>query len=169
IAGVLAMMVRRAVIRPPKLNYARPDRAPEDPQYDRRVYEVGDWAFVVILLVIALTGFVLEGVRIAMDDPGYGGTQFGGWVVAQALTGLSRPTLAGLRHGLWWFHGLLALTFVASIPYTKAAHMLTSYFSLAFRDPLAGRRLRPIPPELAAEPAGYGTLADFSALHLLQL
>ena len=39
----------------------------------------------VTLLVIALTGFVLEGVRIAMYDPGYGGTQFGGWIVAQAL------------------------------------------------------------------------------------
>ena len=119
--------------------------------------------------MIALTGFVLEGVRIAMSSPGYGGTQFGGWIVAQALTGLSEPTLAGLRHGLWWFHGLLAIAFVASIPYTKAAHMLTSFVSLSLRDPLAGKRLRSIPPERAAEPAGYGTLADFSPLHLLQL
>ena len=102
-----------------------------------------------------------------MDQPGYGATQFGGWVVAQALGGLNHATLAGLRHGLWWFHGLLAISFVASIPYTKAAHMLTSFLSL--RDPLAGRRLAPIPPERAAEPAGYGALADFSPLHLLQL
>jgi Fe-S oxidoreductase/nitrate reductase gamma subunit len=169
IVGVLVMMLRRAVLRPAKLDYARPDRAPGQPQFDRRIYEVGDWVFVGTLLVIALTGFVLEGVRIAMDTPGYGATQFGGWVVAQALTGVSHPTLAGLRHGLWWFHGLLAITFVASIPYTKAAHMLTSFVSLALRDPLAGKRLRGIPPERAAEPAGYATLADFSPLHLLQL
>ncbi len=169
IVGVLAMMVRRAVARPAKLDYARPDRAPGEPQFDRHVYRVGDWAFVITLLVIALTGFVLEGVRIAMDSPGYGGTQFGGWLVAQALGGLPEATLAGLRHGLWWFHGLLALTFVASIPYTKAAHMLTSFFSLSLRDPLAGKRLPAIPPELASEPAGYATLADFSPLHLLQL
>jgi Fe-S oxidoreductase len=58
---------------------------------------------------------------------------------------------------------------VASIPYTKAAHMLTSFLSLSLRDPLAGRRLEPIPPDRAAEPAGYGALADFSPLHLLQL
>jgi Fe-S oxidoreductase len=70
---------------------------------------------------------------------------------------------------LWWFHGLLAITFVASIPYTKAAHMLTSYVSLSLRDPLAGKRLRTIPPERAKEPAGYGALADFSPLHLLEL
>ena len=82
---------------------------------------------------------------------------------------MSQSTLAGLRHGLWWFHGLLAITFVASIPYTKAAHMLSSFMSLSLRDPLAGKRLRPIPPERASEPAGYGALADFSPLHLLQL
>ena len=169
IAGVLVMMVRRAIVRPRKLDYARPDRGPGEPQFDRRIYEVGDWAFVVILLVIALTGFLLEGVRIAMDDPGYGGTQFVGWAVAQLLGGLSHDTLAGLRHGLWWFHGLLAIAFVASIPYTKAVHMLTSYLSLSLRDPLAGKRLRPIPPERAKEPAGYGVLADFSPLHLLEL
>ena len=169
LVGLLVMMVRRGIVRPAKLDYARPDRAPADPQYNRHVYEVGDWVFVGTLLVIALTGFLLEGVRIAMDHPGYSATQFGGWIVAQALTGLSHPVLAGLRHGLWWFHGLLAITFVASIPYTKAAHMLTSYVSLALRDPLAGKRLRSIPPELASEPAGYATLADFSEVHLLHL
>jgi Fe-S oxidoreductase/nitrate reductase gamma subunit len=169
IIGVLVMMIRRAFVRPAKLDYARPDRAPGDPQYDRRVYEIGDWVFVGTLLVITLTGFVLEGVRIAMSDPGYGGTQFGGWIVAQALTGVSDATLAALRHGLWWFHGLLAIVLVASIPYTKAAHMLSSWVSLSLRDPKAGKRLRPIPPDRAAEPAGYGTLADFSPLHLLHL
>jgi Fe-S oxidoreductase len=169
LAGVLVMMVRRAVIHPAKLDYARPDREPGEPQFDRQVYRVGDWAFVIILLVIAFTGFVLEGVRIAMDHPGYAGTQFGGWVVGEALGGVGYATLAGLRHGLWWFHGLLAIAFVASIPYTKAAHMLTSFVSLSLRDPFAGKRLRPIPPDRAAQPAGYGALADFSPLHLLQL
>jgi Fe-S oxidoreductase/cytochrome b561 len=171
VAGVLVMMARRAIARPRKLDYARPDRAPGEPQFDRRVYRVGDWAFVVILLVIALSGFLLEGVRIAMDQPGYGGTQFGGWVVAQIFTGAGagHGLLAASRHGIWWFHGLLAIAFVASIPYTKAAHMLSSFATLVLRDPLAGKRLRPIAPERASEPAGYGALADFSPLHLLQL
>ena len=169
VVGVLVMMGRRAIGRPAKLDYSRPDRAPGEPQYDRRVYRVGDWWFVTALLVIALTGFVLEGVRIAMDHPGYAGAQFGGWVVAQALGGVAAPVLGGLRHGLWWFHGLLAVSFVASIPYTKAAHMLSSWLTLALRDPLAGKRLRPITADRADEPAGYGALRDFSPLHLLQL
>ncbi len=69
----------------------------------------------------------------------------------------------------WWAHGLVAIWLVAAIPWSKATHMLTSYFSLAFRDPLAGKRLRPIPEALAEEPAGYGVLADISSIHLLQL
>jgi Fe-S oxidoreductase/nitrate reductase gamma subunit len=171
VAGLLVMMARRAIARPAKLDYKRPDREPGEPQFDRRVYRLGDWAFVVILLVIALSGFLLEGVRIAMDHPGDGGTQFGGWVAAQIFTGagFGHGLLAASRHGIWWFHGLLAIAFVASIPYTKAAHMLSSFATLVLRDPLAGKRLRPIAPERASEPAGYGALADFSSLHLLQL
>jgi Fe-S oxidoreductase/nitrate reductase gamma subunit len=152
IAGLLAMMVRRAILRPAKLTYS-----------------AGDWVFVVSLLVIAITGYLLEGVRIAMEHPGYDLYQFGGWIAAQAFEGASQGTLADWRHGLWWFHGLLAIVFVASIPYTKAAHMLTGYASIVLRDPLAGKRLAPIPPERASEPAGYGAIGDFSMLHLLQL
>jgi Fe-S oxidoreductase/nitrate reductase gamma subunit len=169
VAGLLVMMVRRGFVRPRRLNYARPDRRTDEPQFDRRIYRLGDWAFVAILLVIAVTGFALEGIRIAMDRPGYGGTQFVGWALAEAFTGIPRSTLSGLRHGLWWFHGLLAISFVASIPYTKAAHMLSSYMSLTLRDPLAGKRLPAIPEDRAALPAGYATLTDFSPLHLLQL
>jgi len=169
IAGLLAMMVRRAILRPAKLDYARPDRPPEQYERQAHAYRVGDWVFVGTLLTIALTGYVLEGVRIAMEHPGYDGFQFGGWLAAQLFEGAGQSTLAAWRHGLWWFHGLLAIVFVSSIPFTKAAHMLSSYASTILRDPLAGRRLRPIEPELALEPAGYGTLADFSLTHLLQL
>jgi Fe-S oxidoreductase len=169
IAGLLAMMVRRAILRPAKLDYARPDRPPEQYEPQAHAYRVGDWVFVGTLLTIALTGYVLEGVRIAMEHPGYDGFQFGGWLTAQLFEGAGQSTLAAWRHGLWWFHGLLAIVFVSSIPFTKAAHMLSSYASTILRDPLAGRRLRKIEPELALEPAGYGTLADFSLTHLLQL
>jgi Fe-S oxidoreductase len=171
IAGLAMMMVRRGIIRPRKLDYARPDRAPGDPQYDRRVYRTGDWVFLGGLLYLALTGYLLEGVRIAMDAPGYDAFSPAGWVAAQLFAGLgpASGTLRTIRHVLWWSHGLVAIAFVAAIPYTKAAHMLTSYASLVLRDPEAGRRLRPIPSGKDDEPAGYGTLADFSVNHLLQL
>jgi Fe-S oxidoreductase/nitrate reductase gamma subunit len=169
IVGLLLMMVRRAIIRPRKLDYARPDREDETPE--RHMYRVGDWVFVGILLILALSGYVLEGARIAMDSPGYDEFSPAGWVAAQGFDaiGASDSALRAVRHALWWSHGLLAIAFVAAIPYTKAGHMLQSFASLVLRDPMAGKRLRGIPEERAAEPAGYGSLADLSPVHLLHL
>jgi Fe-S oxidoreductase len=170
LAGVLAMMYRRGVRQPPALDYTRPDRARDAPaQAERSVYRWGDWAFLGGLLYLLLSGYVLEGLRIAMDHPGRSGYDPVGWLVAQPFTGLDHGVLSVLRMTLWWCHGLVAISLVAAIPWTKAAHMLTSFASLVLRDPLAGKRLRPIAPELVDEPAGYGTLADISALHLVQL
>jgi Fe-S oxidoreductase len=169
LAGVLAMMVRRGLVRPRKLDYTRPDRAPGEPQYDRRRYRVGDWVFIGGLLYLLLTGFLLEGVRIAMDVPGNAAASPGGWLVAQPLSAVPDGALAVLRHVVWWSHGLVAIAFVAALPYTKGAHMLMSFASLVLRNPEAGKQLAVIPAELAAQPAGYSTLADFSPRHLLQL
>jgi Fe-S oxidoreductase len=171
LVGLVMMMVRRGIIQPRKLDYERPDRAPDDPQYDRRVYSAGDWSFLVVLVVLVLTGYLLEGVRVAMEQPGYSVFAPIGAVVGAAIGGLgaSEATLAAFRHGLWWFHGLVALAFVATIPYTKAFHMLGDVASLVLRDPLAGKRQRPAPPPGEGEPIGYGALADMRIVHLLQV
>jgi Fe-S oxidoreductase/nitrate reductase gamma subunit len=169
VVGLVWMIVRRALLRPRRLDYTRPDRAPDDPQQDRRLYRRGDWLFVGGLLYLGITGYLLEGVRIAMESPGDNLANPVGWLTAQALVGLGAGGQSALRHALWWSHGLVAISLVAAIPFTKAQHMLTSYASLVLRDPQAGKRLRAIPEERAAEPAGYATLADFSLTHLLQL
>jgi Fe-S oxidoreductase len=171
VAGLALMMVRRGVLRPRKLDYARPDRAPGEPQYDRALYRRGDWIFLGLLLYLALTGYLLEGVRIAMDQPGYNAFSPAGWVAAQAIDplGLSNDALGVVRRAIWWSHGLVAIAFVAAIPYTKATHMVSSWASLVLKDPLAGKRLRPIPEGREQEPAGYATLGDFAVEHLLQL
>jgi Fe-S oxidoreductase len=168
VVGLLCMVVRRALLRPERLDYTRPDRDSTHPQQAaRRWYRRGDWLFLGGLLYLAMTGYLLEGVRIASESPGHDLANPVGWFASQlfVVAGSSDP----LRHVLWWSHGLVAVALVSSIPYTKAQHMLTSYTSLILRDPRAGRRLRGIPEERAAEPAGYGTLADFSLKHLLDL
>ena len=62
--GLIYMMYRRGWLRPPKLDYARPDRQPTDPDYDRSGYRREDWAFLWTLILIAFTGYVLEAVRL---------------------------------------------------------------------------------------------------------
>jgi Fe-S oxidoreductase len=174
IAGVLYMMYRRQWLALPKLDYARPDRKPEDPDYDRTGYRREDWAFLWALILIGVTGFVLEATRLVWlsGQPTVWDLRFWspvGAVMAHAMqwVGLS-PEGAGLfRSGLWWFHGLLALSFIALIPYSKIKHIITAPTSLMLRDPLAGRRLPKVPEEQAS--AGYQYITDFKWKELLHL
>lgn len=172
VAGLAIMMYRRGVMRPqPRQDYERPDRARGDPQYDRRIYRRGDWAFLILLLYLVITGYLLEGVRIAMDEPGYDIFSPAGWICAQLImaSDVSQAALATVRHIIWWSHGVVAIAFVASIPYTKASHMIASWIAIILRDDSAIHRLREVPASQQDQPAGYGHLSDFNLVHLLHL
>jgi len=147
-AGLLYMMVRRGWLKLPKLDYARPDRNPSDPDFDRPQYRREDWAFLWILIVIGVTGFVLEAARLVwlQDRADVWDTRWWspvGALLAAAMraAGLSASGGGLLRHGLWWFHGLIALALIALMPFTKVKHIFTAAASLLVRDPLAAQQL----------------------------
>ena len=79
---------------------------------------------------------------MAMDQPGLSAYSPVGWLVAQPLIPLGESVLEVMRMTVWWSHGVVAITLVAAIPYSKAGHMVTSFVSLVVRDPAAGKRLR---------------------------
>jgi hypothetical protein len=56
IGGLLYMMYRRGWLKPPKLDYARPDRSAGDADFERPQYRREDWAFLWTLVVIGATG-----------------------------------------------------------------------------------------------------------------
>ncbi len=81
-----------------------------------------------LLLTILITGFLIEGARMAVTELG---TPLAAWspvglVIAKTLNGLGEAGLRTLHTGLWWFHLLLALVFIAVIPYTKLRHIITT-------------------------------------------
>jgi Fe-S oxidoreductase len=169
VLGLGVMAVKRGILRPFRLDYWRPDRAEDE--YERRPYVIGDWAFLGILFFLALTGFLLEAFRIAVAEPDFEVWSPFGWLGAQALVGLGlEPEAAeSARIVSWWVHGVAALAFVSSIPFTKAVHMLTSPAGVALRDELAGKALAPIPPDAKPDEVGYGTILDLSWRHLEHL
>ena len=89
-----------------------------------------------LLFAILITGFLIEGARMAVTELS---TPLALWspvglVLANGLSGLGEEALRGLHRGLWWFHLLLALGFLASIPFTKFRHILTTSANAFFTD-----------------------------------
>ena len=174
VGGLAYMMYRRGWLRLPKLDYARPDRAHGDPDFDRPQYRREDWAFLWVLLIIGCTGFLLEAARLVWLQARPDVWDIRWWspvgaLIAEGLRAL-RLTAHGaglLRHSLWWFHGLLALAFIALIPYTKVKHIFTAAGSLMVRDPLAAQRLPRIPE--SQEVPGVTKITDFTWKQLLNL
>jgi len=174
LAGLLYMMYRRGWLKPPKLDYARPDRAAGDADFERPQYRREDWAFLWTLVVIGATGYLLEAARLVWLEarPDVWDTRWWSPVGALIAEGLQRLGLDAhgggvLRLSLWWFHGILALVFIALIPFTKVKHIFTAAASLMVRDPLAAQRLPRVPENQAAP--GVAKITDFNWKQLLNL
>jgi Fe-S oxidoreductase len=174
IAGLVFMMYRRGWMHLPKLDYARPDRVPGDPDFNRPQYRREDWAFLWLLLIIACTGYVLEAARLVWLQERADVWDTRWWSPVGALLaegmragGLGEQGGGLLRHGLWWFHGLIALLLIALIPFTKVKHIFTAAASLMVRDPLAAQRLPRVPD--SQEQVGAAKITDFNWKQLLNL
>ena len=79
----------------------------------------------VSLAVVVLTGFVVEGLRLAVEQPAWMHFSPVGTLVAKLFiaAGFTADTLRGMHVWLWTFHGLLSLAFIAAIPLTFYAHL----------------------------------------------
>jgi len=138
VTGLTVLLWRRYVTRASRL------RLPGD-----RARTLLDGALPLLLLVILLTGFILEGIRIVVTHDPWGQWSPIGFVVGNLLrsTGASDVLLKSCHAGLWWFHLILASGFVAAIPYTKLLHIIAAPFNIFF-SPVGGRpgdrALRPI-------------------------
>jgi Fe-S oxidoreductase/nitrate reductase gamma subunit len=162
----LGIMIVKRLRRPPRLDYHRPDR-----EEDRRRYVIGDWVFVGCLFFLALSGFLLEAFRIAGTNPSFETWSPVGWAVGRGFRalGMTAQQASTAHFATWWTHGVVALTFVASIPFTKAVHMLAGPANVAVRDDSAGKRLPLLPPDPTPEQVGYGVIGDLSWEHLVSL
>jgi Fe-S oxidoreductase len=169
IVGIGIMALKRGVLRPFRLDYWRPDRA--EGEYSRHTYVIGDWLFLGILFFLALSGFLLEAFRIAETDPPFETWSPIGWIVGQAFIGIGFDGGAAetAYRVNWWVHGVVALAFVSSIPYTKAVHMIAGPAGVAVTEPRAGRRLEPIPADAKPEEVGYQLITQLAPRHLLDL
>jgi len=166
VLGLGYLIVRRWLQKPFRLDYTR--AAEPDGGYSRRQFVRGDWLFAGGLGLILLTGLVVEGARIrAADFPAFELWSPAGWVLARffELVGLTVPAAMTLHTLSWWVHALLALAFVAYLPYSKSMHMLADGVNLLAHDRDATRALPAPAPDTGH--AGYTKIEDFTWKELL--
>jgi len=83
-----------------------------------------------LLLFIAVSGFLLEGLGQVIDQPAWGKFSFVGFGIAAVLKPLALSDWKTLYVPVWFLHQVTALGFIAIIPYTKLFHIITSSMSL---------------------------------------
>jgi len=148
IAMLLGLAVRRYLVRPAGLPNVR-DNA----------------LMLGLLLVILVTGFLIEGARMAVTELGTPLSSWspGGLVVAKLMAGMRPAALRTLHASLWWLHLVLALGFIALIPFTRLRHLFLTPANYLFADRGPTGQLPTLDLEdEAAESFGAGKLTDLS-------
>jgi len=136
-----------------------------DPRLWGKHTDLEDDAFVWTLFALGVGGYAVEALRIlGTDFPDFETVSFVGYALALLgrAAGISPATAEAAYAVVWWSHALLALGFVALIPYAKPVHMLTSMANVVTRDERAGKRLPGVPADLPPEEIGTGSVADFT-------
>ncbi len=127
------------------------------------------WILILMLLIL-VSGFLLEGWRIAATKDPWGMWSPFGYLVAMASrTWMSIPAMQWAHVVTWWFHMGLVFGFLAWAPYTKLLHPLTAVLNL-YTAPLTpiGSSLQRIDFD-KDESLGVNALSNFTWKDLLDL
>ncbi|WP_122089852.1 heterodisulfide reductase-related iron-sulfur binding cluster [Halalkalicoccus subterraneus] len=127
-----------------------------------------DDAFVWTLFLLGVGGFLVQGIgMVGQEIRAEETVSFVGVFTAGLLEagGLTPAGAAAVYPWVWWHHSLLALAFVAWVPYAKPFHMLSSFANVVARDEKAGRVLPNVPADLDATNAE--SIDDFTWKELL--
>lgn len=152
IIGVLMAMVRRYIEKPERLDN-----------------KADDAIALVWLLVVLVTGFLVEGARLAAQLPPWGKWSPVGWGIASLFGGASTEGIKVTHQVLWWGHLVVSFGFIAYITYSKLLHIISSSLSIFFRNLNPRAALRPVEHTKEAETFGAGRLEDFTWVDLMHL
>ncbi len=151
VVGIVWAIGRRYVQRPYRI---RIKTRPED-------------AFILgTFLVIGVTGFLVEALRIA----GEGRPSYEEWsVIGYPLSGLvdewSASTLRDAHRWLWGTHFVAFVAFLVILPTTKLRHMITSPMNMYWKDRTRPKgAMKPLPNlmETELETFGASAIEDFT-------
>ena len=128
-----------------------------------------DYYALTLLGLIPLAGFTLEALRLVAAAPAWAGWSPVGNQVARLFiaSGMSRQTAAALHPFLFWAHASLGLLLVASMPFTKLRHLVTTPLHILLRRKEPAGSLVKIENIEEAETLGVGSVGEFLPRQLL--
>ncbi|MXX74055.1 MAG: 4Fe-4S dicluster domain-containing protein [Holophagales bacterium] len=151
LVGVALAAIRRWISKPKLLVYT----------------DEASWILVTIF-VMALTGFMIEGWRIAVtDDPWAAWSPIGNLFALASDPLMSDAAMQTGHVAIWWFHLVVAFGWIAWVPFSKMSHVFTAPLNIftANLDGYGGS-LKTIDFE-TAERFGINHLGDFTWKDLL--
>ncbi len=150
--GVIMAIFRRTILRPKAL----------ESRWD-------DYYALILLGLIPIAGFTLEGSRLLAASPPWASWSPIGNLTAHLLgwVGIS-PESGGILHTyLFWTHATLGLLLVASIPFTKLRHLVFTPLNVIFHSRRKPSTLEKIENIEETELLGVGKLSEFTPNQLL--
>jgi len=121
-------------------------------------------AVLSLLFVINVTGFFMEAARLAVVQPAWARWSPVGYALGQTMlaAGMSEAALRSTHLSVWIFHAVLALGFIAIIPYSYFVHLITTPLNIFFAKLTPRGAIAPIPNIEEAEALGVSKLEEFS-------
>ncbi|OPX94126.1 MAG: succinate dehydrogenase/fumarate reductase iron-sulfur subunit [Syntrophorhabdus sp. PtaU1.Bin002] len=155
IIGVLMAMWRRYVTRPQRIDDNKSD----------------DLICLVWILAVLVTGFLVEGGRIAATKPDYEVWSFVGWYAASLYGSLDQAAIETVHRVLWYLHMIISFGLIVYIAYSRLLHIITSSLNMMFRGVEESPRgaIAAIPDFENAEEFGVNAIEGFSWRQIFDL
>jgi len=135
-------------------------------------HRTADWLVLASIIVLGVTGYLIEGLRIIRESTPMPGISYVGYGCAKLFgaAGVNQGNVSSIHWGLWWFHSVVAFGFIAALPFCRLAHAIAAVFSLALPAKPLGR-MEAISMEEVEETGevGVGQLEQFTRRDLLRL
>jgi Fe-S oxidoreductase/nitrate reductase gamma subunit len=157
LVGVIMAVVRRYGQRPKRLDN-----------------KTGDLMAILAIVLIIVTGFVVEGLRVAANEietnPSWSSWSPGGVVLAEYFRNFSHDSLLVAHRTMWWIHSFITFGFLLYIAFyfNRLWHIVLSPLNVFWRN--LGPRGAMVPIDLEkAESFGISKVEDYSWKNLLDL
>ena len=132
IVGLGMAIYRRYTSRPPRLL-----------NFPSKTVSSDDAYILVMLAFIALSGYLTEGLRLAVTQPAWAVWSPIGQAIAAGFITLGYATNQTLHLTVWALHIITAFAIIASLPFTKLFHIFSVPLNIYFQSMLPAGRLPP--------------------------